>query len=65
MSRTFDADVLECPGCAGRLRILAIIDDEPLAAQIITELGVARAPPKSRARDPATLEPDPSGDDVS
>ena len=55
MRRTFDVDVLECPKCAGRLRILAVVDDEPTAAEILTELGIARAPPPARARDPATL----------
>ena len=55
MRRTFDVDVLACPKCTGRLRILAVVEDEPAAAQILTELGIARAPPPTRARDPASL----------
>lgn len=64
MSRTFDVDVLECPKCTGRLRILAVIDDEHLAATILDELGIARAPPPTSARDPATLDRDPDADDT-
>jgi hypothetical protein len=63
MSRTFDVDVLECPKCHGRLRIITLID-EGLAATILDELAIARAPPPSRARDPATLEHDPDADDT-
>jgi hypothetical protein len=64
MSRTFDVDVLECPKCRGRLRIVAVIDDAVLAASILHELAIARAPPPTRARDPATLEHDPDADDT-
>ena len=59
MRRTFDVDVLACPKCAGRLRILAVVEDEPTAAEVMTELGLARAPPTPRARDPATLHAPP------
>ena len=60
MRRTFDVDVLECSKCNGRLRILAVIDDATLATQILDELAIPRAPPPTRARDPATLEHDPT-----
>jgi hypothetical protein len=56
MSRTFDVDVLDCPKCEGRLRVRAIVDDPTTAAEILDELGIARAPPPSRAGDPAALE---------
>ncbi len=62
MSRTFDVDVLACPKCHGRLRILAVIDDKELAKTILDELAIARAPPPLRARDPATLDHDPDAD---
>lgn len=62
MRRTFDVDVLECPQCAGKLRIVAVVEDEAVAAAILDELGIARAPPVPRARDPATLEADPPDD---
>ncbi len=62
MSRTFDVDVLACPKCHGRLRILAVIDDKELAKTILDELAIARAQPPLRARDPATLDHDPDAD---
>ncbi len=63
MRRTFDVDVLECPKCTARLRILTIVEDQTLAVQILDELGVPRTPPPTRARDPATLDPAPTLDD--
>jgi hypothetical protein len=62
MSRTFDVDVLECPKCNGSLRVLNLVDDKTLATAILDELGITRAPPPSRARDPATLDHDPDAD---
>ena len=59
MRRTFDVDVLECPKCASRLRVLAIVDSPDLALQVLAELGIARAPPPLPATDPATLDADP------
>jgi hypothetical protein len=63
MSRTFDVDVLECPKCTGRLRVLALIDDADTAAKILDELDIAPTPPPTRARDPATLDHDPDATD--
>ena len=62
MRRTFDIDVLQCPKCTGRLRVLGIVDDEPLARQFVDELSLPRAPPTARARDPATLLATPDTD---
>ncbi len=62
MRRTFDIDVLQCPKCTGRLRILGIVDDESLARQFVDELSLPRAPPTARARDPATLLAAPDTD---
>ena len=64
MRRTFDVDVLECPKCTGKLRILALVDDLTIAAQILDELNIPRAPPPKRARDPTTLDHDPNLDAV-
>jgi hypothetical protein len=62
MSRTFDVDVLECSKCGGRLRIVALIDDEDTATAILDELAIERTPPPTRARDPSTLDHDPDAD---
>ena len=62
MRRTFDIDVLECPKCGDRLRILGIVDDESIARAFTDELALPRAAPIPRARDPATLFATPPED---
>ena len=68
MRRTFGFDVLACPRCGGRLRLIALIEQASVIDRILRHLGVpteipeprpARAPPlpiSARARhvgDPA------------
>jgi uncharacterized protein YbaR (Trm112 family) len=55
MRRTFDTDVLACPKCDGRLRVIAIVDDRTTARAILEELGLPQARIPTRARDPTTL----------
>jgi hypothetical protein len=44
MRRVFDLDVLACPRCGGRVRVIATVQD-PLAVQaILAHLGRSRAP---------------------
>ena len=50
MRRAFDVDVLACPRCGGRLRLLATIEDpgvigEILAARALFAERIDRAPP--------------------
>ena len=54
MARTFGFDVLACPRCGGRLRLIALIDPAGVIERILRHLGVpteipaprpARAPP--------------------
>ena len=54
MQRTFGFDVLACPRCGGRLRLIALIEEAALIGRILRHLGVpteipaprpARAPP--------------------
>ncbi len=54
MRRTFAIDVLACPLCDGRLRLIALIEPSGVARRILTHLGLpadvprptpARAPP--------------------
>ncbi len=56
MRRTLDIDVLACPGCGGRLRLIATIDDPVVIKKILAHLGLptgcpealpARSPPMS------------------
>ena len=62
MRRTFGFDVLACPRCDGRLRLIALIDHTPAIQKILRHLGLsseipvpapARAPPRLHAVPPA------------
>ena len=55
MKRVFNLDVLVCPGCAGRMKVIAEIDDPIIARKILEHLGLpadelelapARGPPE-------------------
>lgn len=51
MARIFEADVLRCPDCGGRMKILAAIQSPEIARKILDSLGLpSRAPPVSPAR---------------
>jgi hypothetical protein len=46
-------DVLECPKCHGRLRVVAVITEREPVRRILAHLGLpTHAPPTARARDP-------------
>ena len=51
MRRAFDLDVLRCPRCAGRMELLATIDDPAVIARILAHLGLpgARDGPEAAA----------------
>jgi hypothetical protein len=40
MRRTFGVDVLACPRCGGRLRLMALIAQPAIIARILTHLGL-------------------------
>ncbi len=53
LRRSFQVDVLECPKCHGRLRVLAVITEREPVQRILAHLGLpTEAPPLARARDP-------------
>jgi hypothetical protein len=53
LRRSFGVDVLECPKCHGRLRVLSVITEREPVQRILAHLGVpTEAPPLARARDP-------------
>ena len=57
MRRVFAVDVLECPHCHGRMRILAAIHPPDTTRKILEHLGLpSRAPPIA----PAMSEPEPA-----
>ena len=53
MRRSFGFDVLACPGCGGRLRLMAIIEQPVVIRKILDHLGLPTEIPQPRsARDP-------------
>ena len=48
MRHTFAVDVLACPRCGGRMRVVATIDDPVVVRKILTHLGLATDVPASR-----------------
>ncbi|MBX3028226.1 transposase [bacterium] len=61
LRRTFALDVLACPDCGGRLRLLATIADPRVIARILGHLGLPREPPRpAPPRQPSGLPGDAS-----
>lgn len=53
LRRSFDVDVLACPKCRGRLRVVAVITEREPLQRILAHLGLlTEPPPVARARDP-------------
>ena len=48
MQRSFGFDVLACPRCAGRLKLVALIQDGPVIQRILRHLGMPSAVPEMR-----------------
>jgi len=64
LKKVFAVDVLACPDCGGRLKIIAFISDDAVARRILLHLGLdSRGPPVARAQAPPDFgEPGPSYD---
>jgi hypothetical protein len=56
MRRTFGLDVLACPRCGGRLRLVALIEEAAVVDRILRHLGLPTAIPAPR---PARAPPLP------
>jgi hypothetical protein len=54
MRRTFGADVLACPRCGGRLRLVALIEQLSVIQRILRHLGLPTDVPEAR---PARVPP--------
>jgi hypothetical protein len=53
MKRTFGLDVLRCPRCDRRMRVIATVTAPPTVRRILEHLGVRADPlPRAPARDP-------------
>jgi hypothetical protein len=54
--RTFEFDILACPGCGGRLRLVATIEQPGVIEKILTHLGLpAELPSPAPATSPGWL----------
>lgn len=61
LRRTFGLDVLACPDCGGRLRLVATIADPRVIARILAHLGLPLEPPRPvPSRQPSWLPRDVS-----
>jgi len=58
MRRTFGIDVLACPGCGGRLRLLALIEQARVVERILRHLGRPTDRPVPRPARPPPLPVD-------
>jgi hypothetical protein len=48
MRRSFDIDVLACPRCGGRLRLIALIEEPAVIARILRHVGLPTEIPAAR-----------------
>jgi uncharacterized protein YbaR (Trm112 family) len=56
LRRSFDVDVLECPSCRGRLRVLGEVTERTMVRLMLDRLGMpTNAPRAASARDPTGL----------
>ena len=56
MHRAFALDVLACPHCGGRLRLIATLHDPAVIRKLLAHLGMARSGPS-----PGPAPPEPGG----
>ena len=52
MRRSFGIDVLQCPKCLGRMKLIALIEDPVVIAKILDHLGLSSEIPRARPARP-------------
>jgi hypothetical protein len=62
MRRAFDLDVLRCPRCAGRMQLIATIEDPAVIQRILAHLGLPGA--RDGPSCPAAVSAAPAADPV-
>ena len=62
MRRSLGLDVLRCPRCGGRLKLIALIKDPTVIRRVLQHLGLPTDVPEAR---PARAPPVPLLDDAS
>ena len=58
MRRCFGLDVLECPKCFGRMKLIALIEDPAVIKKILEHLNLPSEVPKARAARPPPEQED-------
>ena len=54
LRRSHDIDVLDCPKCHGRLRLMSVLRDKVQVRRVLRHFGKpTEPPPRAKARDPA------------
>ena len=57
MRRVFELDVLACPRCGGRLRLIAVLEASDTTARILRHLHLpTEVPPPAPARPPPDVD---------
>jgi len=63
LRRSFETDVLDCPRCGGRLRVLGEVSEPEAVRLVLESLGLpTEAPRAARARDPTDMLGDATAD---
>jgi hypothetical protein len=52
MRRAFGIDVLACPRCSGRLRLITTVEDPGVVGKILAHVALAEGPGRPPPRDP-------------
>jgi hypothetical protein len=58
VAKGFGFDVLACPKCSGRLKLIALIDQPAVIEKILSHLGLPTEPPRARPARPPPEEPE-------
>lgn len=64
MQRTVGFDVLACPRCGGRLRLIALVEEARVIRRILDHLGVPSEVPAARPSRAPPIAFEPSDDPV-
>jgi hypothetical protein len=56
MRRTFDADVLGCPRCGGRMQVIALIEEPAVIQAILEHEGLPSSPPRAAPARPLAAD---------
>ena len=57
MRRTFDLDVLECPECGGRTKLISLIEKPEVIKKILDHVGLPSELPAAKAARPPPEDP--------